>query len=89
MAHDDWRIRIELPDEGGAQDLLGRLGLRQSGAEDVAWFERQGDAVPALIRFSNGGGDPEGHDAQREARGMAVKLRPPNGAESDILRRFP
>ena len=45
----------------------------------------QGDAVPALIRFSNGGGDPEGHDAQREARGMAVKLRPPNGAESDIL----
>ena len=36
MAHDDWRIRIELPDEGGAQDLLGRLGLRQSGAEELA-----------------------------------------------------
>jgi hypothetical protein len=36
MAHDDWRIRIELPDEVGAQDLLGRLGLRQSGAEELA-----------------------------------------------------
>lgn len=36
MAHDDWRIRIELPDEGGARDLLGRLGLRQSGAEELA-----------------------------------------------------
>lgn len=36
MAHDDWRVRIELPDEGGAQDLLGRLGFRQSGAEELA-----------------------------------------------------
>jgi hypothetical protein len=36
MAHDDWRIRIELPDEGSAQDLLGRLGLRQSDAEELA-----------------------------------------------------
>jgi hypothetical protein len=36
MAHDDWRVRIELPDEGGAQDLLGRLGLRQSDAEELA-----------------------------------------------------
>ena len=36
MAHDDWRIRIELPDEAKAQDLLGRLGLRQSGAEELA-----------------------------------------------------
>jgi catalase len=45
----------------------------------------QGAAVPALIRFSNAGGDPEGHDAQREARGMAVKLRPPDGGESDIV----
>ena len=36
MAHDDWRIRVELPDEEGAQDFLGRLGLRQSGAEELA-----------------------------------------------------
>jgi rhodanese-related sulfurtransferase len=36
MAHDDWRIRIELPDEAVAEDLLGRLGLRQSDAEELA-----------------------------------------------------
>jgi catalase len=45
----------------------------------------QGDSIPALIRFSSAGGDPEGHDAQRESRGMAVKLRLPNGTETDIL----
>ena len=31
------------------------------------------------------GGKPDVHDAQREARGMAVKLRPPSGEETDIL----
>ncbi len=36
MAHDDWRVRIELPDEAGAEDFLGRLGLRQSEAEELA-----------------------------------------------------
>jgi hypothetical protein len=36
MAHDDWRVRIELPDESQAEDLLGRLGLRQTGAEELA-----------------------------------------------------
>jgi catalase len=45
----------------------------------------QGDPVPALIRFSNASGDPESHDAGREARGMAVKLRPASGDEADIL----
>ena len=36
MAQDDWRIRIELPDEEGARGFLDRLGLRQSDAEDLA-----------------------------------------------------
>jgi len=36
MAQDDWRIRIELPDEEGARGLLDRLGRRQSDAEDLA-----------------------------------------------------
>jgi hypothetical protein len=36
VAQDDWRIRIELPDEQGAQDFLSRLGLRQSEAEELA-----------------------------------------------------
>jgi catalase len=45
----------------------------------------QGQPVTALVRFSNGSGDPESHDGQREVRGMAVKLRPDNGDETDIL----
>jgi catalase len=45
----------------------------------------QGEPVPALVRFSNAGGDPESNDAGREARGMAVKLRLPSGEEMDML----
>jgi catalase len=44
-----------------------------------------GDPVPALIRFSNGSGDPESHDAVREARGLAIKLRPQGAEETDML----
>ena len=36
MAHDDWRIRIELPDEEGARGFLERLGLVRSDAEELA-----------------------------------------------------
>src|SRR5918911_3139317 len=36
MARDDWRIRIELPDEEGARGLLERLGLARRDAEDLA-----------------------------------------------------
>ncbi len=36
MAHDDWRIRIELPDEQGARGLLERLGLTRSDADELA-----------------------------------------------------
>lgn len=36
MAHDDWRIRIELPDEEGARGLLERLGLARSDADELA-----------------------------------------------------
>src|SRR5436190_13483426 len=44
-----------------------------------------GQPVPVLVRFSSGGGNPEGHDAGREARGIAVKFRPEGGEELDIL----
>ena len=43
-----------------------------------------GDPVPALVRFSNGSGDPESDDGAREARGMAIRLRP-EGRETDLL----
>src|SRR5215210_1785932 len=36
MAHDDWRIRIQLPDEEGARGLLERLGLASSDADELA-----------------------------------------------------
>jgi catalase len=44
-----------------------------------------GSPVPAVIRLSNGGGRPDSNDAAREARGLAVKLRPAEGEEADIL----
>lgn len=44
-----------------------------------------GEPVTALIRFSNAGGNPESNDGAREARGMAVKLRPEGADETDIL----
>jgi hypothetical protein len=36
VARDDWRVRVELPDEQGAQGFLDRLGLRQSWADEIA-----------------------------------------------------
>src|SRR5438874_1640647 len=36
VARDDWRIRIELPDEEGARGFLERLGLAQRDAEELA-----------------------------------------------------
>ena len=36
MAHDDWRVRIELPDEEGARGLLERLGLARRDASELA-----------------------------------------------------
>jgi catalase len=48
-------------------------------------FHLRGEPVRALARFSNAGGDPHAHDAEREARGFAVKLRGSEGEEIDLL----
>jgi catalase len=48
-------------------------------------FHLRGEPITALIRFSNAGGKPDAHDAERDARGMAVKLRGAVGEEIDIL----
>lgn len=45
----------------------------------------QGDPVPVLVRFSTAGGNPDGHDGEREGRGIAVKFRPAAGEETDLL----
>lgn len=43
-----------------------------------------GSAVPALIRFSNGSGDPAQPDGAPGVRGMAVKLTLPDGTTTDV-----
>jgi catalase len=53
----------------------------------------QGDPVPATVRVSNGGGDPEVPDYKPDVRGLAVKLYLPDGSRTDIVAqtvpRFP
>lgn len=44
----------------------------------------QGAPIETVVRFSNASGDPDAHDAEREGRGIAVKLRW-DGGETDIL----
>lgn len=44
-----------------------------------------GEPVEALVRFSNGGGDPAGHDGNRDGRGIAVKLLLRDGSVTDLL----
>jgi catalase len=42
--------------------------------------------VEVLARFSNGGGDPTGEDADlREGRGLAVKFQLPDGSATDLV----
>ncbi|WP_039891375.1 catalase family peroxidase [Mycobacterium xenopi] len=43
-----------------------------------------GSAVPALIRFSNGSGNPTQHDGLPQVRGMAVKFTLPDGSTTDV-----
>jgi catalase len=45
----------------------------------------QGGSIAALVRFSNASGNPQAHDAARDGRGIAVKLRIREGLETDIL----
>jgi catalase len=53
----------------------------------------QGDPVPALVRFSNGSGNPTSPDYEPDVRGMAAKLQLDDGRHTDIvcqtIPRFP
>jgi catalase len=53
----------------------------------------QGQAVPALVRLSNGSGDPGSPDFAPDVRGMAVGFELPDGSRTDIVSqtapRFP
>ena len=43
-----------------------------------------GSTVPALIRFSNGSGNPKQNDALPGVRGMAVKFTLPDKSTTDV-----
>jgi catalase len=45
----------------------------------------QGDPVPVIARFSNGGGDPTVPDYVPDVRGLAVSFRLADGSATDIL----
>jgi catalase len=44
-----------------------------------------GATVPATVRFSNGGGDPNVPDYAPDVRGLAVSFHLPDGSRTDIL----
>ena len=45
----------------------------------------QGSPVDAVVRFSNGTGTPGVADGARDGRGLAVKLRLPDGSSTDLV----
>ena len=45
----------------------------------------QGQAIPTLVRFSNGSGNPDVHDGLANLRALAVKLQLPDDQQADIL----
>ena len=45
----------------------------------------QGQAIPTLVRFSNGSGNPDVHDGLANLRALAVKFQLPDGQQADIL----
>ena len=63
----------------------GKFTATPAAAELSRAEHFRGDPLDALVRFSNASGDPDSHDADRDGRGMAVKLRLADGAETDIL----
>lgn len=45
----------------------------------------QGDEIPVLVRWSNGGANPRTRDDAPDVRGMAVSFRLPDGSATDLL----
>ncbi len=59
-----------------------------TASPDAAMLSRaehlDGSRVPALIRFSNGSGNPNQRDGLPGVRGMAMKFRLPDGSTTDV-----
>jgi catalase len=45
----------------------------------------RGEPVPAMVRLSNGAGDPDSKDYVPDVRGMAVSFELPDGSRTDVL----
>ena len=43
------------------------------------------EAVPAVVRVSNGGGNPDAPDYEQDGRGLAVKFTLPDGSTTDMV----
>jgi catalase len=63
----------------------GTFTATPEGARLTRAAHMQGDPVPATVRFSNGGGNPEVPDYAKEGRGLAVKLYLPDGSTTDLV----
>lgn len=73
--------------------LRGTFTATPAAAALTRAAHMQGEAVPATVRVSNGGGDPDVPDYAPDVRGLAVKMYLPDGSRTDIvaqsLPRFP
>jgi catalase len=65
--------------------FAGVFTATERAAELTRAAHMQGEKLRATVRFSNGGGNPEGKDYSQDGRGMAVKLYLPDGAKTDIV----
>ena len=92
--HEEAMAKIH--DRFGAHD--GHRALHAKGIHCVGTFtatpaaasltraaHMSGTPVPAKVRFSNGGGDPNVPDYVPDVRGLAVSFQLPDGKSTDIL----
>jgi len=64
---------------------VGTFTATPEAAELTKAAHMSGAPVPAKVRFSNGGGDPNVPDYVADVRGLAVSFRLPDGTSTDIL----
>jgi catalase len=73
--------------------LKGTFTATPDAARLTKAAHMQGEPVPATIRFSNGGGNPNVPDYAPDVRGLAIKMYLPDGSRTDIVAqtapRFP
>jgi len=71
----------------------GSFRASPEGAALTTAAHMQGEPVPLIARFSNGGGDPDEPDRAPDVRGLAVRFELPDGGKTDIVAqtapRFP